>query len=129
MNRAERRRQEREARKSSKLQTTKLQCVTSKESKPVADLDAVTQAVVRGAERELERIKMNAIDEAVFLTFAIPVKVLMDNYWKKTYHKKLPEFVDYMMKYYEDWQGGKLDIAELKELLWNEGGIKFEHTK
>lgn len=80
--------------------------------------------------KDLERIKKEATDEAIntamVLLLTLPLEVLMDHYWKKTYAKKLPEFLDYVLEYYEKWQDGELDMDELVKDLWEYGGIRLE---
>ena len=80
--------------------------------------------------KDLERIKKEATDEAIntamVLLLTLPLEVLMNHYWKKTYAKKLPEFLDYVLEYYEKWQDGELDMDELVNDLWEYGGIRME---
>lgn len=92
-----------------------------------AQLDAMIQEKIRD---ELARVKQEATDEAVntamVLLLALPLKVLMDHYWKKSYAKKLPEFTQHVLDYYAEWQGGELDLDKLREELWEYGGVRFE---
>ena len=78
---------------------------------------------------ELVRIKREATDEAVntalTLLLTLPLEVLMDYFWKKSYPQKIPKFADLLIEYYEKWQDGELDLDELKEDLWKYGGVKF----
>lgn len=78
---------------------------------------------------ELTRIKQEATDEAVntamVLLLTLPLEVLMDHYWKKSYAKRIPEFTNHVLEYYEKWQDGEFDMDELKEDLWKYGGIKI----
>lgn len=78
---------------------------------------------------ELVRIKREATDEAVntalTLLLTLPLEVLMDHFWKKSYPQKIPKFADLLIEYYEKWQDGELDLDELKEDLWKYGGVKF----
>lgn len=80
--------------------------------------------------KELRRIKREATDDAVntalILLLTLPLEVLMDYYWTKSYAKRIPEFTDYVLEYYERWQDGELDIEKLKEDLWEYGGVKLE---
>lgn len=79
---------------------------------------------------ELEKVRReatdNAVNTAIILLFTLPLKVLMDHYWPKTYAKRIPEFTDYVLKYYEMWQNNELDMDKLKEDLWKYGGIHLE---
>lgn len=106
MGRAERRRLEREKSKAQKVYT-------------------LTQA-------QIDAMKRAAIDEAVSTGFtlmlAIPITVLHDKYWVKTASKRLPEFVDRCLELYESYTKGCVELEELRDTLWNEGGIKLERS-
>lgn len=115
MNRAERRRAEREANK-----------------KPVYNFtrEQAENAIKRGIEKELQRVKKEAVDDAVntamVLMLTLPLTVLMEHYWQKSYNQRLPKFIDLLLDYYERWQLGELDIEELKYNLWEYGGVRLE---
>lgn len=91
-----------------------------------AQLDAMVKEQIG---EELERIKeesMNdAINTAMVLLLTIPLEVLMDHYWPKSYAKRIPEFTNHVLEYYEKWQNGELDMDKLKEDLWEYGGVKL----
>lgn len=91
-----------------------------------AQLDAVVRERISD---ELARVKQEATEEAIntamVLLLTLPLEVLMDYYWKKSYAKRIPEFVDHVLEYYEMWQNGELDMDELKEDLWKYGGVKL----
>lgn len=82
---------------------------------------------------ELDRVKQEAMDNAVntamVLMLTLPLEVLMDHYWKKTYAKKIPEFTEYVLDYYARWQNGELDMDKLKEDLWEYGGVRLEERE
>lgn len=89
-------------------------------------LDAVVREKIGD---ELARIKQEATEEAVntamVLLLTLPLEVLMDYYWKKSYAKRIPEFTNHVLEYYEMWQNGELDMDKLKEDLWKYGGVKL----
>ncbi len=94
----------------------------------------LTRAQLDGMVREkigeeLDRVKQEATDEAVntamVLLLTIPLEVLMDHYWPKSYAKRIPEFTNHVLDYYEKWQNGELDMDKLKEDLWEYGGVKL----
>lgn len=91
-----------------------------------AQLDALVKERIG---EELKRVKQEATDEAVntamVLLLTLPLEVLMDHYWPKSYAKRIPEFTNYVLEYYEKWQNGELDMDELKEDLWKYGGVKL----
>ena len=81
-------------------------------------------------EEQIQIIKQEAtttaVNEAMILLLTLPLEVLMDHYWQKTYDKKIPEFTNYVLEYYEMWQNGELDMDKLKQDLWEFGGVKLE---
>ena len=92
-----------------------------------AQLDAVVREKIGD---EISRAKQEAADEAIntamILLLTLPLEVLMDHYWKKSYAKRIPEFTDHVLEYYERWQNGELDLEKLKEDLWKYGGVRLE---
>lgn len=95
-----------------------------------AQLDAMVREKISG---ELVRIKREATEEAVntamVLLLTLPLEVLMDHYWKKSYPKRIPEFTNCVLEYYEKWQNGELDMDKLKEDLWEYGGVRLEESE
>lgn len=95
-----------------------------------AQLDA---AVRKQVGKELERIKQEATDDAVntamILLLTLPLEVLMDYYWTKSYAKRIPKFTERVLEYYERWQNGELDMEKLKEDLWEYGGVKIVESE
>lgn len=88
------------------------------------------EAMVREQmEEELARVRQEAKDDAVntamVLLLTLPLEVLMDYYWPKSYAKRIPEFTNHVLEYYEKWQNGELDMDKLKEDLWVYGGVKL----
>lgn len=66
-----------------------------------------------------------AVNEAMALSFIIPMQILMDHYWQKSYAKKLHGFADHLVEYYSKWQDGELDLDAMKERMWNLAGVRF----
>ena len=92
-----------------------------------AQLDAMVREKIG---EELERVKQEAMDNAVntamVLLLTLPLEVLMDHYWKKSYAKRIPEFTAHVLEYYEMWQNDELDMDKLKEDLWEYGHVRLE---
>lgn len=90
-------------------------------------------AVRQVTEEDLKRVKQEAMDDAITtamtLLLVLPMEVLMDHYWKKSYAKKIPEFTELVLQYYERWQDGELDMDEMKKDLWEYGGVRFEERE
>lgn len=91
-----------------------------------AELDALVRDMIA---EEIKKLKDEATDEAICTTLTLllglPMKVLMDHYWVKSYEKRIPEFADLVLEYYGKWENGELDLDDLKEELWTLAGIKF----
>lgn len=92
-----------------------------------AQLDAMVQEKINN---ELEKVKQQATDDAVntamILLLTLPLEVLMDYYWPKSYAKRIPKFTTHVLEYYKRWQNGELDMEKLKEDLWEYGGVRLE---
>ena len=73
-----------------------------------------------------EEAAADAVNTAMTLMLVLPMEVLMDHYWKKTYAKKIPEFTQHVLDMYSKWIDGELDMEKLKEDLWEYGGVRFE---
>lgn len=76
-----------------------------------------------------EEVMNESINTAMVLLLTLPLEVLMDHYWPKSYTKKIPEFTSYVLEYYERWQNGELDMDELKKDLWEYGNVRLEVEK
>ena len=86
----------------------------------------VRQAIEKELKNDHEEIMNESTNTAMILLLTLPLEVLMDHYWPKSYAKKIPEFTNYVLEYYERWQNGELDMDKLKEDLWEYGGIRLE---
>lgn len=78
---------------------------------------------------DLERIKSEAreeaVDTAMVLLLGIPIKVLRDKYgWGMK--KRLPEFAEALLEVYSDFCEGDMTLEEFRELIYEECGIKFQ---
>lgn len=93
-------------------------------------LDAVIHEQIG---EKMDELKKEATEEAVniamVLLLTLPLEVLMDYYWPKSYEKRIPGFVEHVLDYYRKWQDGEIDIEDLKEDLWNYAGIRLEAGK
>lgn len=120
MNRAERRRATREQEKAK----------TATYNLTQAQLDAMIQERIG---EKLRQVKQEATEEtvntAMVLLLTLPLEVLMDFYWKKSYARRIPEFTEHVLDYYEKWQNGELDIEDLKKDLWEYAGIRLEESE
>ena len=89
----------------------------------------VKQAIEKELKNDHEEIMNESTNTAMILLLTLPLEVLMDHYWPKSYAKKIPEFTNYVLEYYERWQNGELDMDKLKEDLWVYGGVRLEEVE
>ena len=84
------------------------------------------------AEKKLSSIKQEVTDEAIatamVLLFTLPMEVLMDHFWPKSYAKNIPKFTELLLDYYERWENGELNMDEMKEDLWTYGGVRLQQV-
>ena len=78
------------------------------------------------ANELMQDAKEEAVNETLTLLLALPLEVLMDYYWPKSYKKKIPEFTEHVLEYYNRWQDGEIQIEELQKDLWEYAGIRLE---
>ena len=86
----------------------------------------VRQAIEKELKNDHEEIMNESTNTAMILLLTLPLEVLMDHYWPKSYAKKIPECSSDVLEYYECWQNGELDMDKLKEDLWEYGGVRLE---
>ena len=128
MGRAERRRLERHALQNNRTYTMtdaeiRRMKISAAEAalKNVKNSDAIVQIK--------EEIAADAVNTAMLLMLVLPMKVLMEDYWPKSFEKKVPGFIEKVLDYYNQWIDGKLDMEELKKELWEVGGVRLEETQ
>ena len=93
-------------------------------------IDAMIQEEV---EKKLNEIKEEVTEEsiatAMVLLFTLPMNVLMDHFWQKSYGQKIPKFTEILLDYYQAWENGELDMDEMKERLWKYGRVRLEQVE
>lgn len=119
MGRAERRREQKKAQKRPAVYTFTKEMAQSE----------VEKMVKAQMDKERDAIMNEAVNQAMLLLFVLPMQVLMDFYWKKSYAKRIPEFTQHLLDYYSDYQDGKLDMDKMKDNLWVYGGVRLEEKE
>lgn len=76
-----------------------------------------------------EEITADAVNTAMLLMLVLPMKVLMEDYWPKSYEKRIPEFTEKLLAKYNLWIDGKLDMEEMKKELWDYAGVRLEEVQ
>ena len=79
---------------------------------------------------EIELCKIREVarkEEKAFLRMlAIPLNVLVSDYWEKTGKKKAPKFIEEVASLYESVQLGTVTDQQLADFLFEMTGIKIE---
>lgn len=82
---------------------------------------------------EVDKIRQEVTDEVetevMSKLLILPMEVLKDHYWPKSYPKRLHGFIDYILEYYDKWEDGELDMEQMKQDLWDYAGIRLEAEK
>lgn len=95
-----------------------------------AQLDALVQERFGELVKEAKlKATEDALNTAMTLLLTLPLEVLMDHYWPKTYQKKIPEFTEHLLEYYSRWQDGEFTIEELQEDLWTYAGVRLVESE
>lgn len=114
MGRAERRRAEKGTKKSK----------TATYNLTKAQLDAAIERGVRELLDERKaRVTEDAINVAMTLMLALPMKVLLNDYGFKD---ELPGFADKVVDLYEKCMNEGLDMHALREEVWDLGNVRIE---
>ena len=89
-------------------------------------LDILIQDELKDTIAEIVKdARQEAVNEALSLLLTLPLEVLMEHYWTKSYEKRIPEFTQHLLDYYQKWQNGELDMDKMKEDLWKYAGVKL----
>lgn len=124
MNRAERRRTQKQEEKK-RTATYNL----TEEQLDIMIRERIVEALDDAKSEGYEAGKRDGVGCALELLLLLPLGVLKDHYWKKTYDKKLPEFTQYVLEYYNRWENNELDIESLRQILWDYAGIRIEKVE
>lgn len=83
-----------------------------------AGLTNVDLARIRETSRKEAKIMENRCREEAFLCMlAIPLNVLVNDYWSKSAKKRAPKFIDDVISLWESYQDGVVTDRELADLL------------
>ena len=89
----------------------------------------IQQKLNEAMERKRDDIVEEVTNQSVALMLMLPMKVLMDDYWPKSYKQKMPNFINKTLELYDRWQNNQLDMKELEKELWESAGIRLESCK
>lgn len=86
------------------------------------DLLLVRETAKKAAEKQLH----DAEEKAFLRMLAIPLNVLVSDYWEKTGKKKAPKFTDDVLSLYESVEMGVVTDQQLADFLFEMTGKRFE---
>ena len=86
-------------------------------------LDLIMDDAIRKAREEEHDA---VLSEVLVMLLTLPLEVLMDHYWTKSYEKRIPEFTQHVLDYYEQYENGEIKMEDLKKDLWEYAGIRLE---
>ena len=78
------------------------------------------------ARREAEKMESRAIEKSFLYMLAIPLNVLVNDYWPKSAKKKAPEFIEKVASLYKSVQSGVVTDKELADLLEEYAGMHID---
>ena len=77
------------------------------------------------AEQKSKEMEQEATEKAFLYMLAIPLNVLVNDYWSKTARKKAPKFIEDVMSLYDSVCEGVVKEKELADLLMEYAGVKI----
>lgn len=77
------------------------------------------------AKKHAVAMEKEATERAFLYMLAIPLNVLVNDYWSKSAKKRAPKFIDDVISLYEAVQDGVVSDEELAELLDDMAGVKI----
>lgn len=113
MNRAERRRQGREAETAPTYKLT------------AEDLKRIRQQEFDRARKLLSDTNTKVAADIMKMMLVIPVNVLVSDYWQKTARTRIPKFVEDCMSLYKAWETGAVDMEDMQQLAEEYSGIRL----
>ena len=92
-----------------------------------AGLSAIDVCMIREcAKKQAEKMENSATDNAFLYMLAIPLNVLVNDYWSKSAKKRAPKFIKDVMSLYEAVQDGVVSKDDLSDLLKDMAGIDVD---
>jgi hypothetical protein len=69
------------------------------------------------ARKEAEKMENEATEKALLYMLAIPLNVLVSDYWPKSAKKRAPKFVEDVLSLYKSVEAGVVTDRQLADLL------------
>lgn len=82
--------------------------------------------VLESANKKADELQRIAKEKAFLYMLAIPLNVLVNDYWEKSARKRIPKFIEDVISLYEAVQEGVVTDEQLADLLYEYAGVKIE---
>ena len=83
-------------------------------------------------KESLEKMRKEIEEEAridfMLGALALPMMVLMNHFWTKSYAQKIPKFTELLLEYFHDWENGLITDEKMAKDLWEYGGVRLERN-
>lgn len=90
----------------------------------ISNLDLLK--IRESARKEAMKMEHQATEKAFLYMLAIPLNVLVNDYWSKSAKKRAPRFIEDVMNLYEAVQQGVVSDEQLADLLYEMSGVKID---
>ena len=77
------------------------------------------------ARKEARKIETEYLEKAFLFMLAIPLNVLVNDYWPKSARQKAPKFIEDVASLFESVQNGTVSEQELADLLNEMAGVNI----
>ena len=77
------------------------------------------------ARKHAKAMEQEATERAFLYMLAIPLNILVNDYWSKTAKKRAPKFIEDVASLYQSVQDGVVTNEELADLLYEYAGVKI----
>ena len=78
------------------------------------------------ASKQVKAMEGRATKEAFLAMLAIPLNVLISDYWPKAKPAKTKKFIDEVLSLYEAWEKDIVTSEQLNDFLFEYGGVRVE---
>lgn len=78
------------------------------------------------AKKNAERLEVQATEKSFLYMLAIPLNVLVNDYWQKSAKKRAPRFLNEVIKLFDAVQEGVVSDEDLADLLKMYAGMTVE---
>lgn len=82
--------------------------------------------ILESGKKRAKELEKTATEKAFLYMLAIPLNILVNDYWEKSAKKRIPKFIDDVQNLFEAVQEGVVSEEQLADLLYEYAGVKIE---